>query len=318
MGLIDTTANTFATRLYPLGSATAIHTWNETPTANLASASGIFATRWSIGTASTMIGGSLDTNSAFAIGSGDWLERHDISNSPPTVSISPSTQNLSTSSTANLTATATDSDGTIVSHAWTFDYPASGAPTFTGGTTSTPSFTTGGSPGSLYVARDTVTDNGGATGAHTAEVRVPTTIQATTLSGFTPLGTAWTIAGGAASEGAALGDGSGTTYVESPDITSTPAERRWRIQPMTTRAGYRFTLLGISLTTNESHTSTVRIYQGDTLITERATSTLKRVSDNATVNITTTPTDLYFDLTSGEVSALTDPGDLWLAIRTVI
>lgn len=181
------------------------------------------------------------------------------------------------------------------------------------------SLTTGASVGSLYVARDTVTDNGGATGEATAEVRVPTTTNATTLASYTPAGSggAWTVAGGAGSEGAALGDGSGTTYVESPDITSTASERRWRIQPMTTRSGYRFTLLGISVTTTDTHSSTIRVYQGDTLITERATTTLKRVSDNATTNLTTTPTDLYLDLTSGEVSAITDPGSLWLAIRTV-
>lgn len=247
-----------------------------------------------------------------------WLGPLILSNNPPTVSISPSTQNLAISTTANLSASASDSDGTIASHAWTFDYPTSGAPSFTGGSTATPSFTTGSTVGSLYVARDTVTDNGGATAFDTAEVRVPTGSAATALSGYAPAGTAWNIAGGAADEGAALSDGSGTTYVESPDITSTPVEHRWRIQPMTIRTGYRFTLLGVSITSSSSHSSKVRVYQGSTLITERATTTLKRVSDNATTDLTTTPTDLYFDLTSGEVAAITDSGDLWLAMETVL
>lgn len=264
------------------------------------------------------LGGTLSSAATAATYSYDSYFAEDPSgvNSPPTVTVTPTSQNVSTSTLVNLTASATDADGSITGHAWSFVYPTTGAPAFTNGTTATPSFTTGSTLGSLYVAKDTVTDNASATGTGTAEVRIPSATNVTALSNYTPIGDAWTVAGGAANESVALSDGSSTTYVESPDITSTPIERRWRIQPMTTRTGYRFTLLGMSITTTDTHNSKVRIYQGGTLITERATSTLKKVSDNTTANVSTTPTDLYFDLTAGEISAVNDPGNLWLGIQT--
>lgn len=144
-------------------------------------------------------------------------------NLPPTIDAG-TDQNVSASATVNLSATAADPDGSVTSYAWTYDYPSSGAPALTGGSTATPSFTAG-AAGSLYILRCTVTDSGGATASDTVEVRVPLTGAFTTLPmNGTKTGT-WTLAGSATTDGAALADSDDTTYTESP---TSPVRRRRR------------------------------------------------------------------------------------------
>lgn len=224
-----------------------------------------------------------------------------LQNVAPTVTLS-ANQNVSAAATVNLTATAEDIDGTIASYAWTFDYPTSGAPTLTGGSTATPSFTAG-SAGALYVLRCTVTDNTGATGTATTEVRVPvgggTAARNLPVAGTT-VGT-WTNVGGASSNGAALADESDTTYLESGETSSTEQSIRIRVQPSGTRASATVACrLGTDAGTA---TAKVRLYEGNTLRQEW------------TQAVTTTTTNYTFTVTTpGNV---TDWGNLFLEIAAV-
>jgi xanthomonalisin len=89
----------------------------------------------------------------------NWVSGGGSGNAPPVASFSSTTSGL----TASFTDTSTDSDGSIVSHAWNFG---------DGGTsTSTSPSHTYASAGT-YTVSETVTDNGGATGTKTASVTV--------------------------------------------------------------------------------------------------------------------------------------------------
>lgn len=242
-------------------------------------------------------------------GTDTWLGG--FANAAPTVSGAVTTANPAPVSTlTTITYTAADSDGTIASRATTMLYPESSPPSITDGTTSTPDFTTSGTAPALYVQRQTVTDNGGAsTPSDPVEVYVEGSGTITTLPGTSAyvqetVGSAWTQIGGGANSGATLSDGSGTTLIESPDITTTEQVHWVRLAPMTARTTPRITLLGALLTSGTANINKIRVRAGTTQITERATTTLKKVSDNSTSDITTSSQDLYFDLTSGEVTAI--------------
>ncbi len=204
-----------------------------------------------------------------------------MTNLPPAVNAG-ADQSVTASSTVNLSATASDSDGSIASYAWTFDYPTSGAPSLTGGTTATPSFTAG-AAGSLYVLRCTVTDNGGTTAADTVEVSVPLTGAFTMLPGNgTKTGT-WTLAGAAATDGAALADSDDTTYTESPDYTVTAATAEYRLQPLAARGTLQFVVR--TAQTLAGGTVTVALVDGTTV---RQTWTVPQTLSAANTTLTVT------------------------------
>lgn len=223
-----------------------------------------------------------------------------VSNTPPTVDAG-ANQTVTAGAGVSLSATASDADGTIASHAWTFDYPTSGAPTLTGASTATPTFTAGGA-GSLYVLRDTVTDNGGATATDTMEVRVASSGLIDPLPGYTPVTTGtWTNTGGAANIGAALSDSSDATYVESGSLSGTEQEIRVRLDPATVRAS-----LSVTFRVAQDAAGTIaakgRLYEGTTLRQEW------------TLTTTTSPADQVCALSAGTVSAISDWGNLWAAV----
>jgi hypothetical protein len=233
----------------------------------------------------------------------------DVANAAPTQTLS-ATQTVSAGAACTATSTASDSDGSIASYLWTVVTAASSAtPTLTNATTATVSFTAP-AAGNLVTLQCVVTDNQGATNTATTEVRVPTTSDVSTLSFVGTGDSGWTIIGGAGSEGAALNDASNTTRMESPDIVGTDSVRTWRLAPMTARSGLRITLLGAVLTSSIANSNKVRVISGGTQITERATTTLKKVSDNSTSDVTTSDLDLYFDLTGPEIAAISDWGDV--------
>lgn len=225
-----------------------------------------------------------------------------VANTPPTVDAG-ADQNVAASVTVNLSASANDPDGTIASHAWTFDYPTSGAPTLTGASTATPSFNSG-SAGSLYILRDTVTDNSGATASDTVEVRVPVPGPADMLPlpGYTPTGVgSWSNVGGAASEGAALIDSSDTTYVEGPDVSATEASRRWRLRPVTVETSGKV-VVRVAQSTAGTLVAVARVYEGSTLREEVA------------VTVSTTITTRTISLAPATIAAITDWGNLYLEL----
>lgn len=217
-------------------------------------------------------------------------------NAAPTVGAG-ANQNVAAGATVTLTGTATDSDGTIAARSWAFDYPTSGAPTLTGATTATATFTAG-AAGSLYVLRHTATDDKGATGSATTEVRVPdsgtmTPLPTAATGGFTRVGSATT-------DGGALADTDDTTYLESTPVSATVQTMRIRCEPITTRSGFTVTArLAKSDTGNV--TCTVRLVEGTTV--------RQTWSD---VTVTQTATD--FTRTVTTPAAISDWGNLYLEI----
>lgn len=221
-----------------------------------------------------------------------WIGR--APNTPPTVNAG-ADQNVTEGATVHLAATASDPDGSVASYAWTFDHPTSGAPALTGASTASPSFTAG-AAGQLYVLRCTVTDNLGATGVDTVEVRVP--VPGDTAQRFAPqngTGTGtWTRGGGAATDGAALSDETDSTYLESPALSGSPVTRRLRVVPGNAKADATLRLR-MQTDTGTSQV-TVRLYEGATL---RHTFTA--------VTVTTTAALFEFPVPSGVLAAMTDP-----------
>lgn len=191
-------------------------------------------------------------------------------------------QNVAAGASVGLTATASDSDGSIASYAWSFLYPASGAPTLTGATTATPSFTAG-VAGSLYVLQCQVTDNGGASSTDTVEVRVPSS------SNFAPLPMdgiavgAWTRAGAATTDGAALADSDDTTYTESPDFTGVSQTEEYRLAPIVARDTLQFVVR--TSVTATGGTRTVSLIDGST-VRQTWTLTSTTTAGNQTLNVT--------------------------------
>ncbi len=182
-------------------------------------------------------------------------------NTPPTVTVG-ANQNVTAGATVNLTATASDSDGSIAAYAWSFLYPTTGAPTLTGASTATPSFTAG-TAGSLYVLKCEVTDNGGSTASATVEVRVPKSTDFAPLPMDGVAVGAWTRAGSATTDGAALADSDDTTYVESPDFTASVQSEEYRLEPLVARDTLTLTLR--ALQTAAGGTVQAQLVEGTTV-----------------------------------------------------
>lgn len=226
-----------------------------------------------------------------------------IPNAPPVVTAGPK-QSVAAGSTVTLAFTATDAEGPVASRTTTYDYPASGGPTISNGATDAPTFTAG-AAGSRYIVRHTATDSGGVSSSATTEVVVPLSGSATARpeprDGTGSTG--WTIAGGSATQGAALADESNTTYVESPELSAVETARRWPWQPQSPRSASTIPLtLGVSEGTG---VGTVRLYEGNTL------------RQSWTVNLTATPTQTVFELSPTTIAAIGDWTDLYLEYGVV-
>lgn len=223
----------------------------------------------------------------------DFLGPWTSNNAPSVTAGADITVNVN--STANLSVTATDSDGSIAAYAWTFDSIPSGAstPTLTGGTTASATFTP--IVGGTYVARITVTDNSGATNFDTMTVSVPAaTIRPAAVSS-NPGG--WTNVGGAASSAAALADESDSTYTST---LTNPAN-----------AAQTFTMNGIL----QGGPVTVKV-RADIDTAVAGTLVVDLMMGSSTVvatrthSLTTTKQDFTWTTTTGETAAITDRTDL--------
>ena len=202
-------------------------------------------------------------------------------NSAPTVDAG-TNQNVTSGATVGLSATASDTDGSISGYSWSFVYPTSGAPTLTGATTQTPSFTAG-AAGSLYVLQCQVTDNGGATATDTVEIRVPKSTDFATLPMDGVAVGAWTRAGAASTDGAALADSDDSTYTESPDFTASTQTEEYRLEPIVARDSLTFTVRGLQ--TAAGGTTQVSLVEGAT-VRQTWTITPGTSAGNSTLTVT--------------------------------
>lgn len=241
-------------------------------------------------------------------GAGSAIPDYSVANTPPIASAG-GNQTVSSGATVNLTGTASDTDGSIVSTVWSYVSGSStGSPTLTGGNTLTPSFTAGTAP-QLYTLQLLVTDNLGGTASATVEVRVAVT-GATDVRPL-PFAAAktgtWNRVGGSSSDGAALADESDSTYMESGSLSGTEQTLLTRLEPSGARATGKIQLkLGTDTGTG---TAQVRLYEGG------AGPLGARVLRQAwTQAVTSTATAYEFTLSAGTVSAISDWGNLLLEV----
>lgn len=220
-------------------------------------------------------------------------------NVPPSLTLS-ANQNVAAGAAVTATATATDSDGSIATLAWSVVSASStSTPTLTGASTSSVSFTAP-AAGNLVTLQCVATDNSGGTTTATTEVRVPLTgSTAAKVLALNGTGGAWTNTGGAATDGAALGDASDTTYLDSGAVSATEIARRVRLQPMNARSDYQLTPMRFGTDTGTANL-TVRLYEGATL------------RQSWTQGLTSTITSYAFTLSSATVAAIGDWGNLYL------
>lgn len=115
MGLIDTDTMTLTINVYPRGSLTPVFTMSGT----LATTTAMQSVRWGIGTNSALA--QIDTNDAFAIGSGDMLVRADVASVALSLSgaITPADKTIGTPLT--LTLTAAGGNGNTLSYSCVWD-----------------------------------------------------------------------------------------------------------------------------------------------------------------------------------------------------
>ena len=299
----STTAGVVLVKLYDFSTGTLLGTWS-TSTANLTAFTPNGCELGSLSSVALTVRWDdvqMEAGRTTEIGAYDPV----AGNTPPSVTLS-ANQNVAAGAAVTASASATD-DGSIASYAWSVVSAASTTtPTLTNANTATVSLTAP-AVGHLVTLQCVVTDNLGASTTATTEIRVPSTSAMSPIAGAGSGDSGWTIYGGAATQGDALKDGSSTTGVESPDMTSTPSKRRWRLGPMNPRSALKVTLSDTLLTAASTHTSKVRVFSGSTQITERSLAT-----------VSTTPSAPTIDLTAGEVAAITDWGNVQIEAEAVL
>lgn len=151
------------------------------------------AFRSGIGTASALFTRKIDN---IKVGTGGFLPRTDVSNTPPTASVGPD-QAVEVGSTVPLVGSDSDVDGSVTSRLWSWDTSLPGTvagPTITGNTSQNASVVMN-TPG-MYRVKYVVTDNSSATSTpvymkiavypHSGD---PVTVRQATLSTWTQVGT---------------------------------------------------------------------------------------------------------------------------------
>lgn len=220
------TTTTVNVNIYVKGSTTATISYAPTLTAANLPLAATGSCRAGIGTASTGITSQKLDN--MKMGTGGFLARTDVTNAAPTSSVGP-TQYVVAGTVINLVGSDADSDGTIVSRAWTWDTtdtsgPAgttrkwAAGPTISGNTTANATATMA-TPGA-FRAKYVVTDDVGATSTDVwTQVFVCPASNADAGVRFGLLGTFVTFGTGA-DVAVRLNDGSDATGVNSPDDPS--------------------------------------------------------------------------------------------------
>lgn len=110
MCLYNTNTNNITIRCFPRGNVTALFEYGGTTL----SSTTVSALRFGIGTSSSSA--QIDTNDAFAIGYGDWLDRTDLTASPLSTSLSVTPSSSQGAHAITATITATGGTGTALSN----------------------------------------------------------------------------------------------------------------------------------------------------------------------------------------------------------
>lgn len=183
-------------------------------------------------------------------------------NVPPSVSASSAQSTTTPGQTVTLTGTATDSDGTIASRAWSFTSVPAGvtAPTISNASSATATFVP--PSAGLYVAQFAATDNSGATSTATVSIYVGGT--AATVIGQTANPGGWTSTPSGSGIPSVLSDASTSTYAESPASPSTAATVRLRLAPLQPLTSFSMTLGSASLNGTGNLAVSATLYEGST------------------------------------------------------
>jgi hypothetical protein len=229
------------------------------------------------------------------------------SNAPPTVNVGADVTLGPSGGTVSLVATASDTDGTIASYAWTFHsiLPSSTAPTITNAGNATASVIIT-NPG-RYVLRCTVTDNAGATAFDSKKVFVPAATVRPILD-LTNAG-AWTLAGGATTAAGALADESDATLTQGPTAPASEATQRILLAPMLTPTSFSLNLKH-KLAAAGTVVCKVRLYEANvSSIGAITSSTLRK---EWTLSPTTTAATANLTLTTGEIATVTQWNEVFI------
>lgn len=295
-----TSANSVKVRIYPSGSNTWTTGWGgETTTATLNAGAQVSS---DIGVAATGVPEAMTVdidNVQFVEDSTQYLSAYDpAANTKPTITSTSANQTVALNSTASVTAVAVDAEGTIASRAWTWDYypPELGtAPTITGGTTATATFTP--TVAGLYRLKHIATDDGGLA-SDPAYSKVFVTAQQVRPIAVTSAG-GWT-AVGAADAAAALRDNVDTSYADSPSTGSSEQNLRLRLAPMPVMSSFAISYRDV-LPDSGTGTFKVRVYEGSTL---RAEWTVNPAAGSLT--------DRSVSMSSAQLASVTAAG--WLEL----
>lgn len=216
-----------------------------------------------------------------------------VGNTAPSVTM-PAPANVTAGQTVTLTAIPTDPDGTVASRVWTVLSSTGTTPALTNATTDTVSFTAP-PAGTILRLQYAATDNGGATGTGTVEVRVlvpgGTNYRPAAQNAVATVGT-WSIVGGSANDGAALADDNASTLLRATGLSGTAVSKEFRWQPSAARTGPAFSL---------QH----RVTAGTGTAVVRALGANSRPLQVWTTALTTTATFYTYTLDAAVVATLT-------------
>jgi hypothetical protein len=298
--VINNSTGVWSLKAYLPGTSTVV--WNASGASTFTSTAAF---------AGMQFGGSSDVTVTQDI---DYVQLNDgasseigapASNQLPTLTLT-ANQTAAAGAPVSVSATATDPDGTVASYAWSIAYPTSGAPSLTGASTATCSFTAG-VAGSLYIVQCVVTDNSGGQTTKTTEVRVPNPASTVMpLTGQASGASGWGIVGSASDQGSAVSDSDGATMVESPDITGTASARRFRLPPMAARSALTITLRGAILTATGPTGCKARVGSGST---QHAEYTIAPTTSSSDITVPASPTDQ-----ATLAAAVTDWGAVWVEL----
>jgi hypothetical protein len=221
-------------------------------------------------------------------------------NVAPTATYTQATQSVAAGATVSATLSGTDPDGSISAYQHSIDFPGSGGPTLTNASSATVTFTAPAAPALVKLSGYVVDNAQAQSPATTTEIRIPgSAAQLTTIPNVVAASTGTVTNVGGSPAGALLADTSDSTYVEA----SAGGSFTVRCVPIASPSALNV-IFRLSTDTGAG-SAKVELLQG--------TSTVVQAS--STLSITATPTDYTLAVTN--LSAITDPGALYVRVTSL-